>query len=186
MSFYLAIVSPLDSPLFELSFTSSKPSQGSSSTSSTSSFPSWSTFTATNGSDLGTDGLGTVNNNKVGGTLGLLSGESKTIPEKNRAICQMIAHKSLDSVEEIMESTGNLYLKNIDRHNEWIVSAFIATNVKFILLHDIKNDEGIRLFFLDIWESYVKVLLNPFHTVNTPIRSSAFENKIRASAKRNL
>ncbi|KAK6903476.1 hypothetical protein I203_106979 [Kwoniella mangroviensis CBS 8507] len=182
MSFYLAIVSPLDSPLFELSFPSAKPPPGSSSASSTSSFPSWSTFTAANGSDLGADHPGA----KVGGSMGLLSGESKTGPERDRAMCQMIAHKSLDSVEEMMDGTGSLYLKNIDRHNEWIVSAFIATNVKFILLHDIKNDDGIRLFFLDVWESYVKILLNPFHTVNTPIRNPVFESKIRASAKRNL
>lgn len=29
--------------------------------------------------------------------------------------------------------------------------------VKFILLHDVKNDDGIRLFFIDLWEAYVKV-----------------------------
>ncbi|WRT64542.1 uncharacterized protein IL334_001474 [Kwoniella shivajii] len=183
MSFYLAIVSPLDSPLFELSFPSAKPPPGTaSSAASTSSFPSWSTFTASNGSDLGADGQ----TGKTGGNLGLLSGETKTGPERDRAMCQMIAHKSLDSVEEMMEGTGSLYLKNIDRHNEWTVSAFIATSVKFVLLHDIKNDDGIRLFFLDVWESYVKILLNPFHTVNTPIRNPMFESKIRASAKRNL
>lgn len=26
-----------------------------------------------------------------------------------------------------------------------------------MLLHDVKNEDGIRLFFLDVWESYVKV-----------------------------
>lgn len=31
--------------------------------------------------------------------------------------------------------------------------------VKMILLHETKNDEGIRLFFLDVWEAYVKVSL---------------------------
>jgi len=29
--------------------------------------------------------------------------------------------------------------------------------VKFVLLHDQKNDDGIRQFFLDLWELYVKV-----------------------------
>lgn len=29
--------------------------------------------------------------------------------------------------------------------------------VKLVLLHDIRNEEGIRLFFMDVWESYVKV-----------------------------
>lgn len=72
------------------------------------------------------------------------------------------------------------YLKAVDRHNEWTVSAFLATNgallvlarplawtqarcegrlttVKLILLHDGKNDDGIRLFFGEVWEHYVKV-----------------------------
>ncbi|WVR04827.1 hypothetical protein IAU60_001839 [Kwoniella sp. DSM 27419] len=182
MSFYLAIVSPLDSPLFELSFPSAKPPPPTSATSSTSSFPSWSTFTASNGSDTGAEGSGP----KAGGSLGMLGGENKAAPERDRAMCQMIAHKSLDSLEEVMEGTGTLYFKNVDRHNEWIVSAFVATTVKFVLLHDVKNDDGIRSFFMDVWEAYVKILMNPFHTVNTQIRNPGFEGKIRASAKRNL
>ena len=30
-------------------------------------------------------------------------------------------------------------------------------DVRFILLHEGKNDEGIRSFFTDVWELYVKV-----------------------------
>ena len=29
--------------------------------------------------------------------------------------------------------------------------------MKFVLLHEGKNDEGIRAFFMDVWELYVKV-----------------------------
>ncbi len=29
--------------------------------------------------------------------------------------------------------------------------------MKFVLLHEAKNDEGIRAFFMDVWELYVKV-----------------------------
>ena len=29
--------------------------------------------------------------------------------------------------------------------------------MKFILLHEGKNDEGIRAFFMDVWELYIKV-----------------------------
>ncbi|AAW45920.2 ER to Golgi transport-related protein, putative [Cryptococcus deneoformans JEC21] len=98
----------------------------------------------------------------------------------------MVAHMSLDSVEEVIEGTGALYLKGVDRHNEWTVSAFIPTGVKFILLHDVKNDDGIRLFFIDLWEAYVKILLNPFFTTNTPIKSPAFEARVKSIAKRHL
>ena len=30
-------------------------------------------------------------------------------------------------------------------------------DMKFVLLHEGKNDEGIRLFFNEVWELYVKV-----------------------------
>jgi hypothetical protein len=29
--------------------------------------------------------------------------------------------------------------------------------MKFVLLHEGKNDEGIRAFFMEVWEVYVKV-----------------------------
>ncbi|UOH84287.1 hypothetical protein LQV05_001082 [Cryptococcus neoformans] len=109
--------------------------------------------------------------------------ESKTAPQRDRALCQMVAHMSLDSIEETMETTGAL---GVDRHNEWTVSAFIPTGVKFVLLHDVKNDDGIRAFFVDLWEAYVKILLNPFFTVNTPIKSPAFEARVKSIAKRHL
>lgn len=76
--------------------------------------------------------------------------------------------------------------------------------MKFVLLHDGKNDDGIRAFFLDVWELYLKVgavqdslstitdrpelqtLLNPFHLVNSPIVSAVFDARVKASAKKNL
>jgi hypothetical protein len=30
-------------------------------------------------------------------------------------------------------------------------------DMKFVLLHEGKNDEGIRAFFAEVWELYVKV-----------------------------
>lgn len=34
-----------------------------------------------------------------------------------------------------------------------------GVGIKIIVLHELKNDEGIRLFLQDTWESYVKVSL---------------------------
>ncbi|KAK4684792.1 trafficking protein particle complex subunit 2, partial [Tremellales sp. Uapishka_1] len=181
MSFYLVIVSPLDSPLFELSFPSAKPPSSATAASSPANiaaFPSWSTFTSSTGSDLAPH-----ETSKVLGGVGVGVGG---MGGSDRSLLQMIANKSLDSIEEVMEGTGTLYLRNVDRYNEWMVSAFVAASVKFVLLHDVKNEDGIRVFFLDVWENYVKTLLNPFCTVNTSIRNVAFESKLRASAKRNL
>lgn len=61
----------------------------------------------------------------------------------------------------------------MDKFNEWTVSVFITagsesvaihrfisnheTDNKFILLHETKNDDGIRSFFSEVWELYVKV-----------------------------
>lgn len=39
---------------------------------------------------------------------------------------QMIAFSSLDIVEDVMVGTGSMYLKMIDKFNEWNVSAFVA------------------------------------------------------------
>jgi len=74
--------------------------------------------------------------------------------------------------------------------------------MKFVLLHEGKNDEGIRQFFTEVWELYVKVnkpktkeeeeltgkqtMMNPFHTAHTGIRSSVFDNRVRASARKYL
>ena len=76
--------------------------------------------------------------------------------------------------------------------------------MKFILLHEAKNDDGIKSFFMDVWELYIKVRLNvsitdhatdclsiqtslnPFQTSKTPIRSSVFDSRVKASAKKYL
>jgi hypothetical protein len=75
--------------------------------------------------------------------------------------------------------------------------------MKFVLLHEGKNDDGIRQFFMDVWELYVKVrtdnnergdllicktktMLNPFHTAHTRIRSSVFDSRVRGSARKYL
>lgn len=57
-------------------------------------------------------------------------------------------------------------------------SNFLDT--KFVLLHEAKNDEGIKSFFLDVWELYVKVSPNsddqqPLMCVLDDAQSISFE-----------
>ena len=52
-----------------------------------------------------------------------------------------------------------------------------------MLLHETRNDDGIRSFFNDVWECYIKTLLNPFYAVDKSIKSSTFENRVRTIAK---
>lgn len=78
-------------------------------------------------------------------------------------------------------------------------------DMKFVLLHEGKNDDGIKSFFMDVWELYVKVsfrfeynkymrenwppsqtMMNPFHTAHSPIKSNVFDTRVRQSAKKYL
>jgi hypothetical protein len=100
---------------------------------------------------------------------------------QDRHVIQMIANASLDAVEEVMRRENVMYLKSVDKFNEWIVSAFVTAgsqllfsrlslspflmngiDMKFIILHETKNDDGIKVFFNDLWELYVKVRALPF------------------------
>ncbi|PWZ02023.1 Sedlin [Testicularia cyperi] len=100
---------------------------------------------------------------------------------------QMIAHSALDTIEDAQATSGYLYLKSIDRIQEFTTSCFVVPgNIKFILLHEHKHEEGIKNFFLEIWEAFLKVSLNPFQDPNAPITNATFDTKVRAAARKFL
>ena len=103
---------------------------------------------------------------------------------QDRHVIQMIANASLDAIEEVMRRENTMYLKSVDKFNEWIVSAFVTAgsqwcfgiflflsflwrvlDVKFIILHETKNDDGIKVFFNDLWELYLKVRVRSLWSV---------------------
>jgi hypothetical protein len=55
-----------------------------------------------------------------------------------------------------------------------------------MLLHGGRNEDSIRNFFQDVYELYVKLSMNPFYRYDTPIKSEAFDTRVRAIARRYL
>ena len=88
-------------------------------------------------------------------------------------------------VDDHVWGTNSMLFKSVDKFNDFIISAYVtAGHVKLMLLHDVKNEEGIRSFFHDVHELYVKVLMNPFYQANTPISSSLFDSRVKTLGRR--
>jgi len=114
----------------------------------------------------------------------LVSSQKK---ESATHLSQFIIHSALDIVDEIVWKNSAMYFKNVDKFTNSNISAFVtAGHIKFMLLHEKKDEDGIKNFFAEVYELYLKILLNPFYNVNTPITSNQFDERVKGIAKRKL
>ena len=80
-----------------------------------------------------------------------------------------------------------MYLKQVDTFNEQLVSAFVtAGQIKFVLLHQTRNEDGIKNFFNEVHELYIKLLMNPFYSYDSKIISPVFDKRVHEFARRFL
>uniref|UniRef100_A0A0E0CNE4 Trafficking protein particle complex subunit n=1 Tax=Oryza meridionalis TaxID=40149 RepID=A0A0E0CNE4_9ORYZ len=82
---------------------------------------------------------------------------------------QFILHAALDVVQDLAWATNT-----------------ISIHTRFMLLHDSRSEDGIKSFFQEVHELYIKIFLNPLYLPGSRITSSHFDTKVRALARKYL
>ncbi|CAN7091415.1 unnamed protein product [Brassica rapa subsp. narinosa] len=104
---------------------------------------------------------------------------------------QFILHAALDVVQDLAWTTSAMFLKSVDRFNDLVVSVYVTavfkmlvcfflnltTHTRLMLLHDSRNEDGIKSFFQEVHELYIKILLNPLYLPGSRITSTHFDTK---------
>lgn len=58
------------------------------------------------------------------------------------------------------------------------------SNSKFLLVHEGRQEDAIKLFFNEVYEFYTRMQLSPFFDPNEPVRCPQFEQRVLASSKK--
>ncbi|EDR27836.1 trafficking protein particle complex subunit, putative [Entamoeba dispar SAW760] len=96
---------------------------------------------------------------------------------------QFVILSALDFIEEKKKTTPKMYFKSIDVYGSHHLSAFVTSgNIKFVLMSTSKTDDT-KGFFTSVYEDYVKIILNPFYELQTPIESEGLNTHIKQLLK---
>lgn len=49
-----------------------------------------------------------------------------------------------------------------------------------------QTEEAVRQFMLEIYEAWIKCIMNPFYIINQPVTSPVFKGRVAAAAKKYL
>lgn len=115
--------------------------------------------------------------------------ELGTAPKKDEGthLHQFILHAALDIVQDALWTTNAMFLKVVDKFNDLLVSVYVsAGQTRLMLLHDTRNEDGIKSFFQEVHELYIKILLNPLYVPGSRITSAYFDTRVRALARKYL
>ncbi|EGD81030.1 hypothetical protein PTSG_10973 [Salpingoeca rosetta] len=105
--------------------------------------------------------------------------------DESKHLHQFIAHSALDAVDQQLWKSKDMYLKVVDRFNEWMVSAYVTpSKTRFLLVHDMKADDVIKGFFQDVHELYTKALANPLLRADARITSPRFHSRMDVLLRR--
>mmetsp|Transcript_11343 Transcript_11343/g.18226 ORF Transcript_11343/g.18226 Transcript_11343/m.18226 type:complete len:133 (+) Transcript_11343:1109-1507(+) len=98
---------------------------------------------------------------------------------------QFIIHAALDLVDKLEKTSNNMYLGQVDKFNEFLISAFVCIGTtRFLLLHNKSmREDVIKKFFLDVYYVYLKLLMNPFYLKGSPIENMHFQQEIQRIGK---
>jgi hypothetical protein len=58
------------------------------------------------------------------------------------------------------------------------------SNAKLLLLHENENEEKIKNFFNEVYDLFVKAVMNPFYDPKEKLNIEQFDHRVRMSAKR--
>ncbi|CAK0865857.1 unnamed protein product [Prorocentrum cordatum] len=100
---------------------------------------------------------------------------------------QFVVHAALDIVDEMVWTTSSMFLRVVDKYQGFNVSAFCtAGHIRFMLLHSSRNEEGIRAFFGELHDLYIKAVMSPFCPPSSRVESPVFDHRVRLAARKHF